>query len=174
MRGYHRSVANSGSILCVALLMALPAWSQSTDTAWKKLDFLLGKWSGVAGEKDTPHGAGGGGFSFEPELNQKIIVRRNHAEYNSGVKHDDLMVIYLDAPDNSPRAIYFDNEGHVIRYNLSFPAVGRVIFESAPNQPGPRYRLTYWLEGAALEGKFEIAPPNGEYKTYLSWTSKRE
>jgi hypothetical protein len=26
-------------------------------------------------------------------------------------------VIYLDAPDDTPRAIYFDSEGHVIRYH---------------------------------------------------------
>jgi hypothetical protein len=162
------------TILWAMALLALPARAQSPDPAWKKLDFLLGKWVGVATEKDTPHGAGAGGFSFEPELNQKIIVRRNHAEYTSGVQHDDLMVIYLDAPDNSPRAIYFDTEGHVIRYNVTFPAASKAVFESDASQPGPRYRLTYWLERAGLDGKFEVAPPNAEYKTYLSWTSKRE
>jgi len=156
------------------LLMGTLAWSQNADTPWKKIDFLMGKWIGAAADKDTPHGAGAGGFSFERELNQKIVVRRNHAEYNSGVTHDDLMVIYLDGPGDTPRAIYFDSEGHVIRYNLTFPAAGKVVFESEPNQPGPRYRLTYGQDGAALDGTFEVAPSNAEYKTYLSWTSKRE
>jgi hypothetical protein len=78
------------------------------------------------GEKDTSLGAGQGGFSFELELNRKIVVRRNHAGYASGVQHDDLMVIYLDAPNG------------------------------------------------ALEGKFELAAPGSEYKTYLSWTSKQD
>jgi len=54
--------------------------------------------------------AGQGGFSFELELNRKIIVRRNYAGYASGVQHDDLMVVYLDAPNDTPRAIYFDTE----------------------------------------------------------------
>ena len=160
--------------LCSVLPMrAQGAADKAGDSAWKKLEFLMGKWTGSAGEKDTPLGAGQGGFSFEAELNQKIIVRHNQAAYDSGVRHDDLMVIYLDAPNDTPRAIYFDTEGHVIRYNLAFPAANRVIFESDGTQPGPRYRLTYWLNGRALDGKFEVAPPGGEYKTYMSWTSKR-
>jgi hypothetical protein len=65
--------------------------AQSADSAWKKLQFLIGNWTGIAGEKDTPLGAGQGGFSFEPELNQKIIVRHNHAAYNSGASHEDLI-----------------------------------------------------------------------------------
>jgi hypothetical protein len=160
------------TILFATLLAALPLSAQSGDAAWKKFDFMLGKWVGAAGEKETPHGAGQGGFSFEPELNQKIIVRRNHAEYTSEVKHDDLMIIYLDAPD-TPRAIYFDTEGHVIRYNVTFPEASKAIFESEASLPGPRYRLTYWMNGPSMDGKFEIAPPNAEYKTYMSWSSKK-
>jgi hypothetical protein len=140
---------------------------------WKKFDFLVGKWTGVAGGRETPLGAGQGAFSFEPQLDGKIIVRRNTAAYESGVKHDDLMVIYLDTPDDTPRAIYFDTEGHVIRYNLAFPAANTVVFESDGTQPGARYRLTYWLDGAVLRGKFEVGPPDGEYKRYMSWSSKK-
>jgi hypothetical protein len=29
------------------------------------------------------------------------------------------------------------------------------------------------MEGSALKGTFEVAPPGADYKTYLSWTSKR-
>lgn len=163
--------------LCAVLLSAIPLAAQNapekSDASWKKLEFLLGKWVGSAEAKDTPHGAGQGGFSFEPELNRKIIVRHNTAAYESGVHHDDLMVIYLDSPDDTPRAIYFDTEGHVIRYNLSFPAANRVIFESEASQPGPRYRLSYWMNGSAMDGKFEFMQPGGEYKTYMSWTSKK-
>jgi hypothetical protein len=107
-------------------------------------------------------------------LNRKIIVRHNQASYTSGVRHDDLMVIYLDAPDDTPRAIYFDTEGHVIRYSLTFPAANKVTFESDGTQPGPRYRLSYWLNGPSLDGKFEVAPPGAEYKTYMSWASKKD
>jgi hypothetical protein len=146
--------------------------AQNTD-AWKKLDFLLGDWIGMAGEKDSSLGPGQGAFSFKAELNQKIIVRRNNAQYDSGEKHDDLMVIYAENAGAAPHAIYFDSEGHVIRYGLAFPATNRVVFESDGSQPGPRYRLTYWLEGTELKGRFEVAPPSSDYKTYLSWSSKK-
>lgn len=167
------------SILSLALFGMLPVQAQPApdkpaDSPWKKLEFVLGKWTGVAGEKDTSLGAGQGGFSFDLELNQKIIVRHNHAAYTSGVQHDDLMVIYLEAPNDPPHAIYFDTEGHTIRYNLTFPAPNKVIFESDASQPGPRYRLSYGLNGRALDGKFEVAAPGAEYKPYMSWTSKKD
>jgi len=155
--------------LLAVLAILIPLEAQ-TSGPWPKLDFLLGDWTGVAGEKDTPLGAGQGSFSFQPELNRKIIVRRNNARYDSGVRHDDLMIIYLDGV---PRAIYFDTEGHVIRYSLSFPAPQHAVFESESGQPGPRYRLSYWMDAGVLKGRFETAAPGGEYKTYLSWSSKR-
>src|ERR1700685_3140718 len=163
-------------LILTAIFFAIPPlWCQTTsDTPLKKLEFLLGKWTGVAGEKDTPQGAGQGGFSFESELNQKIIVRRNHAGYNSGAQHDDLMVIYLDAPNDTPRAIYFDTEGHVIRYNLTFPATNKAVFESDGTQPGPRFRLSYSLDGPSLKGTFEVAPPGSDYKPYMSWAAKKD
>ena len=136
---------------------------------WSKLDFVLGKWTGVAGEKENPLGAGQGGFAFELDLDNKIIMRKNHAEYDKGVKHDDLMVIYLEG---TPRAIYFDSEGHTIRYNLAFPAKDQVVFESDGTQPGPKYRLSYWMEKAVLKGKFEVGSP--EYKTYMTWGSVKK
>jgi hypothetical protein len=157
----------------LTLLLALPAAHAQTNDAWAKLEFLLGQWTGIAGEKDTPLGAGQGAFSFEPELNRKIIVRRNNATYDSGDSHDDLMVVYLDTPGDTPRAIDFDTEGHVIRYNLAFPSPNRVVFESDGTQPGPKYRLTYWMEGAVLKGRFEIAAPASEYKAYLNWSSEK-
>lgn len=167
------------AILSMMVCGFLPLGAQSVsdkagDSAWKKIEFLLGQWNGTAGEKDTPHGAGGGGFSFEPELNRKIVVRKNNAAYKSGLRHDDLMVIYLDEPKDTPRAIYFDTEGHIIRYNLTFPAPNNVVFESDGTQPGPRYRLSYWLNGVALDGKFEVAPPGAEYKPYMRWTAKKD
>ena len=161
-------------IAFLVLLFALSTLHAQSGEAWKKLDFLLGDWKGAAGEKDTSLGAGQGAFSFKAELQQKIIVRRNNAQYDSGVRHDDLMMIYLDTPDQAPRAIYFVTEGHVIHYTLSFPSASRVVFESDSTQPGPKYRLTYWMDAGSLKGRFEIAPPSKDYQTYLSWSSTRK
>lgn len=153
-----------------ALFFLCLCQSPAQDAPWKKLEFLLGNWTGVAGEKETPRGAGQGGFSFEPQLDGKIVLRHNVAEYTSGPRHDDLMVIYLEG---APRAIYFDSEGHVIRYNITFPEAAHVVFESDGTQPGPRYRLTYWLEKSELRGKFEVAPPGTGYTPYMSWTARK-
>jgi hypothetical protein len=162
------------AFLCLAPLGAQNTPAQPAGPAWNKLAFLLGQWTGIAGGKGTPLGAGQGDFSFEPELNRQIVVRRNQAAYDSGVRHEDLMVIYTDTPEETPRAIFFDSESHVIRYNLTFPAPNRVTFESDRSQPGPRYRLSYGLEGSLLTGKFEVAPPGAEYQTYMSWTAKKK
>ena len=138
---------------------------------WTKLDFLVGKWVGVAGDKDTPLGAGQGGFSFQLDLDKKVIIRRNHAEYEKGVRHEDLMVIYMEG---SPRAIYFDSEGHTIRYNLTIPAKDQVVFDSDGTQPGPKYRLTYRIENSVLKGTFEVeAPGSAEFKSYMNWNSTK-
>jgi hypothetical protein len=56
---------------------------------------------------------------------------------------------------------------------LRFPAPTNVIFESDGTQAGPRYRLSYWMNGSALDGQFEVAQPGSQYKPYLSWTSKK-
>jgi hypothetical protein len=156
-------------IAMLIILAAAPVSAESAD--WKQLDFLLGKWVGVSDAKDTQLGAGGGACSFELDLNNKVIVRHNTASYDSGVTHGDLMVIYTEG---AKRAIYFDSEEHVIRYNLSIPSPNRAVFESDRAQPGPKYRLSYWIEGASLRVKFEIAPPGGEYKTYTSGALKRD
>ena len=157
----------------LAVWTIFSALHAQTNDPWKKLDFLLGEWTGTAGEKDTPLGAGQGAFSFQPELNRKIIVRRNHASYDAGERHDDLMIVYAEPPDDMPRAIYFDSEGHVIRYTLAFPSPGRVVFESEGARAGPQYRLTYWMESGSLKGRFEVRAPGSAYQVYMSWTSRR-
>ena len=153
----------------LALIAALPLAAQNVD--WKPLEFLLGKWTGVADAKHTEVGPGTGACSFELDLNKNVIIRKSTASYDSGVKHDDLMVIYYEG---AMRAIYFDSEGHVIRYNVTSPATNRVVFLSEPSQPGPKYRLTYWTEGALVHVDFEIAAKGDEYKMYAGGLLKRE
>ncbi len=54
-------------------------------------------------------------------MNGTVLVRRTHLDYTAtkprpAYAHDDLLFVYYDPLDSSPRAIFFDNEGHVIRY----------------------------------------------------------
>jgi hypothetical protein len=110
------------------------------------LKFLEGKW---IGEGSSEVGKGSGYASFERDLQGKVVVRRNHAEYpgsegKPAYVHDDLMVIYADTAAQAVRAFYTDNEGHVIHYTVSISADGNAVTFLGDAEPGaPRYRLGY-------------------------------
>ena len=155
------------------VLLSIAGASAQTADPLQPLGFLLGKWNAEGGGQP---GSGGGVFSFDAELGHHILVRHNYPQYAKGdpavIQHDDLLIVYLE---ERPRAIYFDSEGHVIRYRVTFPKTDSVIFESDGTQPGPRYRLSYVLKGAVLEGTFEVADSSSApYKKYLSWTSTKK
>jgi hypothetical protein len=138
------------------------------------LRFLMGGW--VA---EGPAEAGTGHFEFTSDVQGKVLIRRNHAEYPAAkprpaVNHDDLMVIYHEG---EVRATYFDNEGHVIRYTMESGAPDTATFISETTPGAPRFRLSYKkLPDGRLAGKFELTPPDKpeEFKTYLEWTAKRK
>jgi len=161
-------------LLSTAIFAQAPA-KPATDPL-QKFAFLLGKWNAEGGGQI---GSGVGAFSFDAELDRHIVVRHNYAQYDkgaaAGTRHDDLLIIYLDSPNAGPHAIYFDSEGHVIHYAVATPKPDSVVFESDRSQPGPRYRLSYAIEGAKLKGTFEISDsPSAPYKTYLTWTSSKK
>jgi len=153
---------------------AVFAQAQPSDP-YAPLHFLIGEW--VA---DGPATAGSGHFEFTRDLQGNVIVRRNHAESPAAgdrpvADHDDLMVIYREG--GGTRAIYFDNEGHVIRYAVEAGGPDAVTFVSEAAAGAPRYRLSYKkLPDGRMGGKFEVAPPGKpeELKTYLEWTAKRK
>ena len=122
---------------------ALPAPDLNSLSA---LQFLEGRW---IGEGSSEVGKGSGFATFETDLQGKVLVRRNHAEYPAAegkpaYRHDDLMVIYSDAAAKSIRAFYTDNEGHVIHYSVSLSADGNTLtFLGDAEAHGPRYRLRY-------------------------------
>jgi len=139
--------------------------------SWKPIEFLFGDWTATGGGAGTEanHSNGAGEFSFHPELNGQIVTRKNFAEYKNGEpRHDDLMIIYAETGQNTMRAIYFDSEGHTIRYIVKSPSANVVVFESEP-APGPTYKLVYELHGNQLDGKFEVGG-----RTYLTWSSVRK
>ncbi len=81
----------------------------------------MGEWQGEGGGDP---GQGTGTFTFAHDLDNTIIVRKNHSVYPAtknkpAFTHDDQMTIYQTG--NTTRAIYFDNEGHVINYNVGKP-----------------------------------------------------
>jgi len=158
--------------LLLALFLFLTPLSAAD---WGPLDFLIGKWTG---EGSGGPGQSGGSFTFLPDLQNKILVRKSFAAYppangKPGFRHDDLLIVYRDDA-HELRAIYFDSEEHTIPYGVK-AAPGGVVFESAAGSPGPRYRMTYTAAGTArARFKFEIAPPGKDFATYIEANLRKE
>jgi hypothetical protein len=140
---------------------------------WLPVRFLLGSW-----ESKTTGGLAqaqaSAGYSFRLELREHIVARHTRsgvcaAPDDFDCQHSDLLYIY---PEGSGfKAIYFDNEGHVIHYDLSIPKPGSVVFLSDAALEGPQYRLSYELLNGAMSGKFELKMPNQtEFLSYLEWS----
>jgi hypothetical protein len=146
---------------------------------WAKLAFLVGDWVGVG--TGAP-GEAAGGCTFAFALDKSVLVRTNWAKFppkpgeKTGLSHEDLLYIYPDGAAGALRAIYFDNEKHVISYIVSFPAkADAVAFESDPAQKGPRYRMTYELAAdKTLKNAFFVAMSGQDFKPYTEGTLKRK
>ncbi|HET9833043.1 MAG TPA: hypothetical protein VFP91_15075 [Vicinamibacterales bacterium] len=137
-------------------------------------EFLLGRWIGIGDQASAT-----GGFSFALDLQNHVIVRTNYSNTPATAsqpasRHDDLMVIYVEGAET--KAVYFDSEGHVIRYQLHTTR-DVVVFVSDAKTAEPRYRLTYrrGTAAATLDGTFEIAPPGkpDAFAPYLSWRARK-
>lgn len=147
--------------------------SAQTD-ALSSLGFLIGDWQAV----DTPPGESGA-FSFKLSAQGHIMVRTNEATYAATAerpasRHDDLLVIYSEG--GSLNAVYFDSEGHVIRYTVRPQKANVVVFVSDLSPNEPKYRLTYSAAAdGGLLGLFEIASPAAPdaFKPYLSWRAHK-
>ena len=162
------------------LLFALTVNAQSTPAAdpFQALAFLRGTWEAKATRPDGV--AVVGAYSFGPELRNNIWAR--HSTNDPSCKgpasfdcaHSDLLYVYPDGLQPHLRAIYFDNEGHVIHYDVSTPSPERAIFLSDAAVPGPQFRLVYELKGQVMSGKFQMRMPGqSECKSYLEWTGGR-
>jgi hypothetical protein len=148
------------------------------DDPWREYQFLIGAW---VSEGDPSKGSGS--FTLEPDLDGKILLRRNVAHVpgpkgGAQLEHEDLMVIYWDPSSRQFRAPYYDSEGHVISYVVSqLPGQKGLVFVSEPDASKPRFRLTYTkVEGDKVTIDFAIAPPGqgDRFRTYRQGTVRRK
>jgi len=160
------------TLVAVAVLL-LPSALAGAD--WGPVQFLSGHWTGEGG--GAP-GSGSGAFTFAPDLQDKILVRKNFADYPAGAgrpafRHDDLMIVYRAEESAELKAMYWDSEGHVIAYAVEPAAEGGVAFVSGG--PGVRYRLTYLPSGKdKVKIRFEIAQPGKDFTTYIEAAAHRD
>ena len=163
-------------ILVTFSMIQLNAQSQK-NIDWKPFEFLIGSWTGEGGGKP---GEGKGNFSFDFDLDKNVLIRKNHNEIPASEKspasiHNDLLIVYPDGND-SFKAIYFDNENHIINYCVKSNPES-LIFESEKNNSTPRFRLTYTkLSPEKVNILFEIAMPNNpdNYFKYLEGSAVKQ
>jgi hypothetical protein len=172
------------SFVALTVLLALiltqhdRALSAPTDP-WSALGFLEGTWAahtqgGSAGAQSS------GTYTFEPELKHHVLARHSTAAACKGpevydCEHSDILYVYQNAAGEPLRAIYFDNEGHVIHYAVSTPNSTTAIFISEPSSSGPQFRLVYELKDAVMSGKFQMRMPGQvEWKSYLEWSGAKK
>ena len=179
---FRRSPVNKMLLILIftANLFAQSSPLQKADVdIWKPLRFLIGTW-----EAKTTGGSAGavssGAYTFQLELRNHVLVRhtagadcKGPADFNC--QHSDLLYVYKDAPEKPFRAIFFDNEGHVIHYGVSTDNPSGVVFLSDPSSAGPQYRLSYELKGEIMFGKFAVRMPGQtQFATYLEWSGSRK
>jgi hypothetical protein len=121
-----------------------------------------------------------GTYTFRPELGNHILAR--HTTSIEGCEgpstfdcdHGDLLYVYQDGAGQPLKANYFDNEGHVIHYDVSTPNATTAIFLSDASNPGPQFRLMYELKDAVMQGRFQMRMPGqNDWKSYLEWRGRR-
>lgn len=164
------------SIIILLISCQLLSGQQSVNQ-WEKWNHLLGEWVGTGGGQP---GQNDGTFTFRTDLDGNILVRKNHTVFpataNSQASvHDDLLIVYPVAKGGQQEAIYFDNEGHTIKYKVSFND-NSVVLTSDVNSNGPRFRLSYIpIDSTTVNITFEMASPQTpeEFKMYLSGKAKK-
>ena len=174
-KGYSpQTLALSVTLLLLSLPLSAqqPSTQQSKETVnWDGLRFLLGEW---IGEGAGAPGEATGSFSFSFDLEGKILVRRNRADYpetknKPAFSHTDLMVIYQEPAGQAFRAIFFDSEGHVIHYSVNLSKDQTTVTFLSDPAPTGRARLTYHkANNDSMTFQFDIAPP-GKPKTFMKY-----
>ena len=169
------------SIFLVVLICLATNWlsAQPSPSAprWDAFKFLIGEW---VGEGTGAPGEGTGGFTFSLDLQNTVLVRKNYADYPAtkdrpAFRHDDLMIVYQEG--GKTRAIYFDNEQHVINYGVTVASDSNsIVFVSDAVASMPRFRLTNTKAGNdKIVITFEVAPPGKPeaFARYIGATARR-
>lgn len=163
-------------ILMFAVLGYLTTCYGQQDTSWGAWSRLIGNWTGEGNGKP---GTGGGFFSFSTDLDNNILVRKSHSEYPAAenkpkIIHDDLMIIYKDFAGKASKAIYFDNEGHTINYNITYTD-SSIILTGEKVKNTPVFRLSYiWLHENSINVKFEFSKDGENFSTYIEGKAIKE
>lgn len=168
------------SMCFLAAFIVLPLLAQvSSQPAdpWKALGFLQGTWEAKASGDSGAQVRGT--YTFQMELKDHVLARHSHyagckgpADFNCD--YGDLLYVYEESPGQPLKALYLDNEGHVIHYSVWTPTATSAEFVSDASESGPQFRLLYELQRNVMSGKFQMRMPGqNEWKSYLEWTGAK-
>lgn len=152
--------------------------AESAADSWKPLQFLIGTWEAKT-QGGSAKAEGSGTYTFQLELANHILARHSGGKACKGpadfnCEHGDLLYVYREAPGQALKAIYFDNEGHVIHYDVTAESPFAVTFLSDPSSPGPQFRLQYSFDGSIMSGKFQMRMPGQtQFNSYLEWSGAK-
>ena len=169
------------TVFFAPLILAISTNAQTalSENRFQPLAFLEGTWE--AKTNGTSGVDSNGAYTFTLELRGHVMAR--HIVSKDSCKgperydcdHGDLLYIYPDNTRQALRAVYFDNEGHVINYSVSTPTPMTAVFLSDGSQPGPQFRLLYERRGNVMSGKFQMRMPDqSEWKSYIEWTGEKK
>ena len=148
-----------------------PAAAPALGPQWR---VLIGDWAGEGGGQP---GSATGRTSFRYEAGERAIIRRNHAAVAASAGrpasvHEDLLTIYAGPKNGEARAVYVDNEDHVIQYTAVWSPDGKTLtFVSDAVAGAPRFRMVYRIQSPDRHVlDFEIAPPGAPdvFKLYVT------
>ena len=174
----NRFIAVS-ALFAFALAQSGGAVRASADP-WIALGFLEVTWDAHA-QTGSAGAQGNGTYTFKPELKHHVLVRRSgvyaacEGPANFDCEHSDVLYVYQEAESQPLKAIYFDNEGHVIHYTVSTPDSTTAVFISEASPSGPQFQLVYQLKDKLMSGKFQMRMPGQtEWKSYLEWNGAKK
>jgi hypothetical protein len=158
---------------------SLKAQTPSSNDPFQSLSFLLGTWT--ARTNGNSRAEATGSYAFVLELKNHIMARRAVAKESCkgpddfDCQHSDLLYIYPDGPKGALQGIYFDNEGHVIKYSVSTPTPSTAVFLSDASTNAPQFRLVYERKADTMDGRFQMRMPGqGEWRSYLEWSGEKK
>jgi hypothetical protein len=166
------------ALAALSCLSVSPQTSSSPNSdPFASVSFLEGTWD--ANVQNNASVNLSGRYTFARELDGHILARHSTNDPNCKAPasfdcaHGDLLYVFQDTAGSPLKAIYFDNEGHVIHYNVSTSTPASVMFLSEPG-PGPQFRLTYESAAGVMTGRFQMQMPGQSgWRTYLEWSGRR-
>lgn len=167
----------AAAALFVGLSMSAQTRMGNVPDPFQPIAFLEGTWD--ANVQNNAAVSLSGRYTFQRELDGHVFARHSTNDPNCKAPssfdcaHGDLFYVYQEASSTPLKAIYFDNEGHVIHYSVSASSATSVMFLSDPG-PGPQFRLTYELKSGVMTGRFQMQMPGqADWRTYLEWSGAK-